>query len=108
MDGLTSRIALSPTPMRSATPGTEVLHEDIGLAGELLDHIDAAIGFQIDGDRALVAIVVQERGRQSVVAVARGAGVIAVRGFSTLMYVGALIGQKHGREQVRRSSTSDQ
>ena len=42
--------------------GAKVLHQHIGSRGEALDEIDALRSFQVDGDRALVAVEVQERG----------------------------------------------
>ncbi len=43
-------------------PGREILHENVGLARQLLDDLEPARGFQIEGNRALVGVVVQEIG----------------------------------------------
>ena len=82
--------------------GAEVLHQHVGPRGEALDEIDALRRLQVDGDRALVAVEVQERGREAVAPIAVGARVVALARLLDLDDVGALVGEDHGRPRPRQ------
>ena len=80
--------------------GTEVLDEHIGRGGEPLQRRDAAGRLQVEHDRALVAVVVQERGGEPAAPPRDMAGVVARRRLD-LDHVGALVGQDHGGQRSR-------
>ena len=42
--------------------GAEILHEHIGAGGEAQQRLTAAVRLQVKDNRALIAVVVQERG----------------------------------------------
>ena len=50
--------------------GAEVLHEHVGAGGEPLHDVGALRGLEVDGERALVAVDVEEQGGEAVAAVA--------------------------------------
>jgi hypothetical protein len=83
-------------------PGPKVLHQHIGPCAQALDEIDALRRFQVDGDRALVAVEVQERGRKAVAPIAVGAGVVALARLLDLDDVRALVGGygAHGPDSI--------
>ena len=78
--------------------GAHVLDEHIGALQQLLHQIHAALVFGIDRDRALGAIVVQERGGKAALTVRHGAGEVAAAGVLDLDHLGALVGQHHRRQ----------
>ena len=82
--------------------GPKVLHQHIGASAQALDEIDALRRLEIDGDRALVAVEVQERGRKAVAPIAVGARVVALARLLDLDDVGALVGEDHGRPRPRQ------
>src|SRR5262249_55835091 len=57
---------------------------------------------EVDGYRALVAVEVQERGREALALVAVGTGVVALTWLLHFDHVGTLIGQNHGRPGSRQ------
>ena len=98
MSGETARMSASPDAHAVDHARAEVLDKDVGTRGEALQGLLAALALQIDGDRALVAVVVEEGGGQPAGAVAAGAHVIAAARDLDLDHVGALVGKDHGRE----------
>ena len=98
IDGAHCRLAHTQA-LHHARP--EVLDEHVGVSGEPEDHLAPLRVLQIDGDRALVAVVVDEVGGEPAGAVAAGAHVIAAAGGLHLDHVRALIAQHHGRERAR-------
>src|SRR5262249_9380059 len=53
-------------------PGPEILHEDIGVRGQPQQGLSRGLLLEVEHDRALVAVVVQERGRETAAPVAAG------------------------------------
>ena len=82
--------------------GAEVLHEHVGAGGEPPDDVGALRSLEVDGERALVAVEVEERGGEAVAAVAVGARVVARARLLDLDDVGALVGQDHGGPGARQ------
>ena len=85
--------------------GSEVLHDDVGGAGDAPERGQSIRMLEIQHDGALVAVVVQERRREAAPARRRLPGVISPRRFD-LDHVRTLIGQRlrgeragdHGRQ----------
>ena len=82
--------------------GAEVLHEDIGCPGDLQQQVAAAGLLEVDGNRALVAVDVEERRRQAAAPVAERAGMVAPARRLDLDHVGALVAQDRGRPRPRQ------
>ena len=79
--------------------GAEVLQEDVGIANQALHRLQPLRGLEIEGDGALVAVVVEERGGEAVTPGRHLAGVIAAPGHFHLDHVGALVGQDHAAQR---------
>ena len=52
------RVVAEPEPLDGA--GGEILHHDVGTLGHVLDELQPAFGFQVDGDGFLVGVEQQE------------------------------------------------
>src|SRR5260370_36306088 len=90
-----------PDPEALGDAGTKVLDKDIGASGKLQQGLAAALRFQVENDRALVAVVVEERGRKSAPAVGAAARRVAAIRRLHLDHIGALVGEDHRRERPR-------
>ena len=82
--------------------GLEVLDEDVGLPGELLQQGESLWRSEVDGQAALVAVDAQEVGTFSLVERPEGAQQIAARCRFDLGDIGAEVAQDHGAERPRR------
>ncbi len=71
------RVVTEPQPLDGA--GREILHHDIGTLRHVLDELEPALGFEVDGDGFLVGVEQQEIPGVLVLALAR-AGLPAQQG----------------------------
>ena len=91
------RVLADPEPLDDAGP--EILHEDVGPGGDAQQRRASRVGLQVEHHRALVAIVVQERGAHAAAPVGRAARVIAAARRLDLDDVGALVAEHHRRQR---------
>jgi hypothetical protein len=89
-------------PSLSTTPGRKFLHEHVGGGGEALQDGPPLARLEVEGDGALVAVEVEELGREPPVPVAERAGVVARFRLLHLDDVGALVGEDHRRPRPRQ------
>src|SRR5258708_1190250 len=50
----------SPCPIAATRPTSKILHHDIGALRHVLDELEPALGFRVDGDGFLVGVEQQE------------------------------------------------
>ena len=74
--------------------GPEVLHEDVGARRQGHQHLDAARVLEVERHRALVAVVVEERGRKAAVPVGDAPGMVAAAKCERLRERNTLCGEK--------------
>ena len=77
-------------------PGAKVLDEHVGGGDQPLQRLDPGRRLQVQHDRPLVAVVVEERGRKPAPPVGRGPRMIATLRVLDLDDIRALVSQQHG------------
>jgi hypothetical protein len=77
--------------------GAEVLHEDVGARGQAQQRLHRRRVLQVERDRALAAVVVEEGGGEAAAPVGPEPGVVAAGArVLHLDHLGPLVGQQHG------------
>src|SRR5208337_2339974 len=74
-----------------------VLYEDVGSGSDSLQKRDSVCGPEVNRDRALVAIDVEEHGGHPATTVAEMTDVVAALGGLDFDYIGALVREDHRR-----------
>jgi hypothetical protein len=80
-------------------PGPEILDEDVGAFAQPEQRAAPGRGLEVHRDRALVAVVVEERCREPVAPLRRGAGRITPLERLDLDHVGTLVAEDHRRQR---------
>jgi hypothetical protein len=82
-------------------PAAEILDEHIRTRDQPLQSLHPVQGLQVQHDRALVAVVVEERSGEAAPLVGRGARVVAALRVLHLDDICTLVGQQHRRRRPR-------
>ena len=96
--GVESPDVIVAQPEARQGAGAEAFNHHIGVGSQLFDYGEAVVGFEVDGEAALVAVEGKELGAFAVPDRGPFAGFVAVAGLLNFDDIGAHIGQVLGAE----------